>query len=106
MGHSAFDLATRGRHRWNAGRVVGAKYTLKPQQAWAIRFWRDRERRPRDRALSDLATNSKLPGYDVVNIRTGEHVSGCQRRQGRGPSHECAEKDGPASRFQKQTFST
>jgi hypothetical protein len=51
MGHSEFDPASRERRPWNAGRMVGAKRALKPQQVWAIRFWLDRERRLRDRAL-------------------------------------------------------
>jgi len=37
---------------WNAGRTIGAKRALKPQQVWAIRFWLDREQRLRDRAMS------------------------------------------------------
>ncbi len=36
--------ATKGRPAWNAGRKLGAKRALKPQQVWAIRFWLDRER--------------------------------------------------------------
>jgi hypothetical protein len=32
MGHSEFDPATRERRPWNAGRMVGAKRALKPQQ--------------------------------------------------------------------------
>jgi hypothetical protein len=55
MGHSEFDPAIRERRPWNAGRIVGVKRALKPQQVWAIRFWLDRERRLRDRALFDLA---------------------------------------------------
>jgi integrase len=80
MGISEFDLATRGRRPWNAGRMVGAKRALKAQQVWAIRFWLDRERRLRDRALFDLAIDSKLRGCDVVKIRIGELVSGCRVR--------------------------
>src|SRR5215468_3178211 len=76
MGHSEFDPAIRERQPWNAGRMVGAKRALKPQQVWAIRFWLDRERRLRDRALFDLAIDSKLRGCDVVKIRIGELVSG------------------------------
>ncbi|MFO1026532.1 MAG: tyrosine-type recombinase/integrase [Acetobacteraceae bacterium] len=56
--------------------MVGAKRALKPQQVWAIRFWLDRERRLRDRALFDLAIDSKLRGCDIVKIRIGELVSG------------------------------
>ena len=71
MGHSQFDPAARERRAWNAGRIVGAKRALKPQQVWAIRFWLDRERRLRDRALFDFAVDSKLRGCDVVKVRIG-----------------------------------
>jgi integrase len=76
MGHSNFDPAARERRPWNAGRIVGAKRALKPQQVWAIRFWLDRERRLRDLALFDLAIDSKLRGCDVVKVRIGDLVSG------------------------------
>jgi site-specific recombinase XerC len=76
MGHLGFHPAARERRPWNAGRIVGAKRALKPQQVWAVRFWLDRERRLRDRALFDLAIDSKLRGCDVVKIRIGELVSG------------------------------
>ena len=76
MGHSQFDPAARERRAWNAGRIVGAKRALKPQQVWAIRFWLDRERRLRDRALFDFAVDSKLRGCDVVKVRIGDLVSG------------------------------
>ena len=39
MGHSEFDPAIRERRPWNAGRIIGAKRALKPQQVWAIGFW-------------------------------------------------------------------
>jgi hypothetical protein len=76
MGHSEHDPATKERHPWNVGRKVGAKRALKPQQVWAIRFWLDRERRLRDRAMFDLATDSKLRGCDVVKVEIGDLVSG------------------------------
>lgn len=76
MGHSQFDPAARERRAWNAGRIVGAKRALKPQQVWAIRFWLDCERRLRDRALFDFAVDSKLRGCDVVKVRIGDLVSG------------------------------
>jgi hypothetical protein len=60
--------------------MVGAKRALKPQQVWAIRFWLDRERRLRDRAMFDLAIDSKLRGCDVVKVRIGDLVSGAQIR--------------------------
>jgi integrase len=49
---------------------------LKAQQVWAIRFWLDRERRLRDRAMFDLAIDSKLRGCDIVKIKIGDLVSG------------------------------
>ena len=76
MGHSEHDPAAKERRPWNAGRMVGAKRALKPQQVWAIRFWLDHERRLRDRAMFDLAINSKLRGCDVVKIKIGDLVSG------------------------------
>ncbi|HEV7434529.1 MAG TPA: tyrosine-type recombinase/integrase, partial [Pseudorhizobium sp.] len=65
---------------WNAGRQVGAKRPLKVKQIWAIRFFLDREGRMRDRALFDLAIDSKLRGCDLVKIKTGTLVSGPQIR--------------------------
>lgn len=75
MGHSVYDPAIRERRAWNAGREVGAKRPLKPQQVWAIRFWLDGHRRLRDRALFDLAIDSKLRGCDVVKVRIDDLVS-------------------------------
>jgi integrase len=75
MGHSTYD-PVGDRHAWNASRKLGAKRALKPQQIWAIRFMLDREKRARDRALFDLAIDSKLRGCDLVKIRIGDLVSG------------------------------
>jgi hypothetical protein len=50
MGHSEYDPASRERRAWNAGRKLGTKRPLKPQQVWAIRFWLDGQRHLRDRA--------------------------------------------------------
>ena len=76
MGHSKDDPASKNRRPWNAGRIVGAKRALKPQQVWAVRFWLDREGRLRDRALFDLAIGSKLRGCEVVKVKFGEIVGG------------------------------
>lgn len=81
MGHSRFDPASQGRRAWNAGKKVGAKRALKPRQVWAIRFFLDRERRLRDRALFDLAIDSKLRGCDLVKIKIGTLVSGPEIRK-------------------------
>ena len=100
MGHSEYDPGFRDRKPWNAGRKPGAKRALKPQQVWAIRFWLDRERRIRDRALFDLAIDSKLRGCDIVKIRIGDLVRGgrvrsravvVQRKTGRPVQFELLE---------------
>jgi integrase len=80
MGMSEFDPAASNRPAWNAGRKVGAKRALKPRQVWAIRFFLDQHRRLRDRALFDLAVDSKLRGCDVVRIKIGDLVIGGQIR--------------------------
>jgi len=76
MGHSVYDPAFGERPAWNAGRKVGSKRALKPKQIWEIRFWLDRERRLRDRALFDLAIDSKFRGCDIVKIKITDLVSG------------------------------
>lgn len=75
MGHSIYDPG-HNRRAWNAGRKPGAKRPLQPKQVWAIRFWLDQERRLRDRALFDLAVDSKLRGCDLVKVRTSDLISG------------------------------
>jgi Site-specific recombinase XerC len=80
MGVSQHDAAAKGRPAWNAGRQVGAKRALKVRQIWAIRFFLDREGRTRDRALFDLAIDSKLRGCDLVKIKIGTLVAGPQIR--------------------------
>ena len=80
MGHSTHDPGFAQRRPWNADRKLGAKRALKPQQIWAIRFWLDREERLRDRALFDLAIDSKLRGCDLVRVRIGDLVSGARVR--------------------------
>jgi integrase len=76
MGHSEYDPGAKNRRPWNAGRIQGTKRALKPQRVWAIRFWLDREHRLRDRAMFDLAIESKLRGCDVVKVKIGDLVSG------------------------------
>ena len=72
-------VATK-RQVWNAGRTVGAKRALKPKQIWQIRFYLNQNRRLRDRALLDLAIDSKLRGCDLVRMKIGDIVSGGQIR--------------------------
>jgi site-specific recombinase XerC len=76
MGHSHFDDASHARAAWNAGKKVGTKRPLTQKQIWAVRFVLDRERRVRDRALFDLAIDSKLRGCDLVKIRIRDLVTG------------------------------
>jgi hypothetical protein len=74
MGYSVFD--DHDRPAWNPGRKIGAKRALKQKEVWAIRFWLDQEGRLRDRALFDLAIDSKLRGCDLVRVRIGDLVTG------------------------------
>ena len=80
MGHSKFDDASRERAAWNAGKKVGTKRPFTQKQIWAIRFFLDRERRIRDRALFDPAIDSKLRGCDLVKIRIRDVVAGPEIR--------------------------
>ena len=80
MGLSQYDPGVQERRAWNAGKKVGAKRALKPRQIWAIRFFLDRERRLRDRALFDLAIDSRLRGCDLVKIKIGSLVVGPEIR--------------------------
>ncbi|QLC21228.1 tyrosine-type recombinase/integrase [Parasphingopyxis sp. CP4] len=65
---------------WNAGRQLGAKRPLKRKEVWAIRFLLDQQGRLRDRALFNLAVDSKLRGCDLVKIRVCELRNGFQIR--------------------------
>jgi site-specific recombinase XerC len=58
----------------------GLKKPLKQRQIWAIRFFLGREGRVRDRALFDLAIDSKLSGCDLVKIKIGTLVTGQEIR--------------------------
>ena len=68
MGYSRFDAAVQARAAWNAGKNMGTKRPLTQKQIWAIRFHLDREGRSRDKALFDLAIDSKLRGCDLVGL--------------------------------------
>ena len=80
MGYSRFDAAVQARAAWNAGKNVGTKRPLTQKQIWAIRFHLDREGLLRDKALFDLAIDSKLRGCDLVKIRIGDVVAGADIR--------------------------
>ena len=80
MTYSHLDPAMQKRVSWNAGRTVGTKRPLTQKQIWAIRFFLDREERLRDRALFDLAIDSKLRGCDLVKLKIGDLVAGSEVR--------------------------
>jgi integrase len=80
MGKAEFDPFVRELRAWNSGRKVGAKRALKARQVWAIRFFLDQHQRLRDRALFDLAIDSKLRGCDVVKVKIGDLVGGDEIR--------------------------
>lgn len=80
MGYSQYDPSMQSRAPWNAGKTVGTKRPLTQKQIWAIRFFLDREGRLRDRALFDLAIDSKLRGCDLVKIKIGDLVAGDEIR--------------------------
>lgn len=76
----ANEITATKRQVWNAGGTVGAKRALKPKQIWEIRFYLNQRRRLRDRALFDLAIDSKLRGCDLVQMKIGDIVSGRSER--------------------------
>jgi integrase len=75
MGKSQFDPVVQNSIPWNAGRAVRPKRPLKPRDVLAIRFYLGEHHRRRDRALFDLALDSKLRGGDVVKLRIGDVVA-------------------------------
>ncbi len=75
MGHSDLDPAVHDRRPWNAGQNVGQKRPFKLRDVWAIRFYLDRHKHLRDRALFDLAIDSKLRACDLFKIRLGDLMS-------------------------------
>ncbi len=107
MTYSHFDPVAQDRVPWNFGAKIGPKRPFNQKQIWAIRFFLDREERIRDRALFDLAIDSKLRGCDLVELKIGDLVSGpeirtratiTQRKTGRPVQFEIA-ADARASLF-------
>jgi len=76
MTYSHFDPAAQSRVPWNFGANIGPKRPFNQKQISAIRFFLDREERIRDRALFDLAIDSKLRGCDLVELKIDDLVSG------------------------------
>ncbi|GAB5486836.1 MAG: hypothetical protein Pars2KO_04060 [Parasphingorhabdus sp.] len=75
MTYSQFDPAAQNRAPCNFGAKVGPKRPFNQKQIWAVRFL-DREKRIRDRALFDLAIDSKFRGCDLVKLKIGDLVNG------------------------------
>jgi site-specific recombinase XerC len=81
MGHAIYDPGQENRTAWNVGRKLGAKRPLLPKQVRAIRVFLEQEHRLRDRALFELAIDSKLRSCDLVKVKIDELVSGARIRQ-------------------------
>jgi hypothetical protein len=77
---SETEPAATKRQVWNARRNIGAKRVLKAKQIGEIRFYLNQHRRLRDRALFDLAIDSKLRGCDRDSMKIRDVVSGGQVR--------------------------
>ena len=99
MTYSHFDPSAKGRVPWNFGAKIGPKRPFNQKQIWAIRFFLDREKRIRGRALFDLAIDGKLRGCELVEAKTGDLVNGpevrtratiTQRKTGRPVQFEIA----------------
>jgi integrase len=54
---------------WNKGKLIGAKPPLRTKHVWAIRTRLLVGGRARDLAMFNLAIDSKLRGFDVVNLK-------------------------------------
>lgn len=85
MGFSRFDPAMQGRTAWNAGKNVRTKRPFTQKQIWASRFHLDRGGCLRDKALFDLASDSKQRGCDLVKIKIGDVVAGAGMPRHRKP---------------------
>lgn len=61
---------------WNTGFKIGPKKAFQAKEVWEIRFHLQNRGLVRDRALFDLAIDSKLRGCDLVKIRIGDIAAG------------------------------
>ena len=57
------------------GKKARRQATAEAEGMWAIRVMLDQARKVRDRALFDLAIDSKLRGCDLVKLRIGDLVA-------------------------------
>ena len=96
MGRSEYDPAAEDRRPWKVGRIVGAKRAQKPQQVWVVRFWLDRERRLRDRAMFDLAIDSKLSNCPLIAGKSQAFSQQPGSDEGRARKRSASEAGGVA----------
>ena len=66
---------------WNTGFKIGPKKAFQAKEVWEIRFHLQNRGLVRDRALFDLAIDSKLRGCDLVKIRIGDIAAGGEIRR-------------------------
>ncbi|MBP1688096.1 MAG: integrase [Deltaproteobacteria bacterium] len=64
-----FPLVVVHHPPWNKNRIIGQKAPFKLKEICAIRAWLDFEHNVRDRALLDVAVDSKMRGGDVTRLR-------------------------------------
>ena len=64
------------RQTWNTGFKIGPKKAFQAKEVWEILFFLQNRGLVRDRALFDLAIDSKLRGCDLVKVRIGDVAAG------------------------------
>jgi integrase len=79
LNHAIMSAAPRGR-TGNRDCKIGPKKPLKAKEVWAIRFDLQHRGLIRDRALFDMAIDSKLRGCDLVKLRISDVLSGAAVR--------------------------
>ena len=60
------------REPWNKGKLVGQKPPLKIKEIWTIRVRLQLAKKTRDRAMFNLAIDSKLRACDLVRLRVAD----------------------------------
>src|SRR5882724_12129286 len=70
------NTANAARQPWNKGRLVGQKCPFKLKEIWAIRVRLQIASRCRDLALFNLAIDSKLRAYDLMQLRVRDVCHG------------------------------
>jgi len=73
-----YPLVLIQRPPWNKNRIIGQKAPFKLKEICSIRAWLDFEHNIRDRALLDIALDSKMRGGDVTRLRVDDVCHGDQ----------------------------